>query len=59
MLPKLWIEIEIDLKETKSAKVFKQIVINIYVENYQRFICEKTLVVYHVSRFHIKKLKKT
>jgi len=48
-----------DLKETKSAKVFKQRVINIYVENYQRFICEKNLVVYHVSRFHIKKLKKT
>ena len=27
MFPKLWNEIEFDLKETKSAKIFKQIVI--------------------------------
>ena len=41
MFPKLWNEIEIDLKETKSAKMFKQRVINIYFENYERFKCEK------------------
>jgi len=41
MFPKLWNEIEIDLKETKSAKIFKQRVINIYLENYERFKCEK------------------
>ena len=37
MFPKLWNEIEIDLKETKSAKIFKQRVINIYLENYERY----------------------
>jgi len=26
----------LDLKETKSAKIFKQRVINIYLENYER-----------------------
>ena len=41
MFPKLWNEIKIDLKETKSAKIFKQRVINIYLENYERFKCEK------------------
>ena len=41
MFPKLWNEIEIDLKETKSAKIFKQRVINIYLKNYERFKCEK------------------
>ena len=37
MFPKLWNAIEIDHKETKSAKIFKQRVINIYLENYERF----------------------
>ena len=41
MFPKLWNEIEFDLKETKSAKIFNQRVINIYLENYERFKCEK------------------
>ena len=41
MFPKLWNAIEIDLKETKSAKTFKQRVINIYLENYERFKCKK------------------
>ena len=31
MFPKLWNEIEMDLKETKSAKISKQRVINIYL----------------------------
>ena len=31
MFPKLWNAIEMDLKETKSAKVFKQRVIMIYL----------------------------
>ena len=39
--PKLWNAIEIDLKEIKSAKIFKQRVNNIYFENYERFKCEK------------------
>ena len=38
---RLWNEIEIDLKETKSAKIFKQRVINIHLENYERYKCEK------------------
>ena len=38
MFPKLWNAIQIGLKETKSAKIFKQKVINIYLE---RFKCEK------------------
>ena len=42
MFPKLWNAIEIDLKETKSAKIFKQRVINIYFENFERFKCEKS-----------------
>ena len=37
----MWNEIEINLKETKSAKLFKQRVINIYLENSERFKCEK------------------
>jgi len=40
MFPKLWNAI-VYLKETKSAKIFKQRVINIYLENYERFKCEK------------------
>ena len=51
MFPKLWNAIEIDLEETKSAKIFKQSVINIYLDNYERFKNAKDLVVYHVSRF--------
>ena len=41
MFPKLWNEIEIDLKETKSAKIFNQRVINFYLEKYERLKCEK------------------
>ena len=41
MVPKLWNAIEIDLKETKSAKTFKQRVININLENYEKFKCKK------------------
>ena len=37
----MWNAIEIDLKETKSAKIFKQSVINIYLENSERFKFEK------------------
>ena len=44
MFPKLWNAIEIDLKETKSAKIFKQRVINIYLENYERFKCKKNFI---------------
>ena len=42
MFSKLWNAIEIDLKESKSAKIFKQRIINIYLENYERFKCKKS-----------------
>ena len=41
MFLKLWNAIEIDLKETKSANIFEQRAINIYLENNERFKCEK------------------
>ena len=41
MFPKLWNAIENDLTETKSTKIFKQRVINIYLENYEKFKCKK------------------
>ena len=41
MFPKFWNEMEFDLKETKSANVLKQRVINTYLKNYERFKCEK------------------
>ena len=41
IFPKLWNEIEIILKDTKSAKIFQQRVINIYLENYERVKSEK------------------
>ena len=34
MFPKLWNAVEIEMKETKSAKIFKQREINIYLKNY-------------------------
>ena len=45
MFPKMWNEIEIELKETKSAKIFKLRVINIYLENCERFKCEKPICI--------------
>jgi len=41
MFSKLWNAIEIGLKEIKSAKIFLKRVVNIYLENYERFKCEK------------------
>ena len=55
MFPFLWNEIEIDLKETTSAKIFKQRVINIYL--IMRGLNAKNLAVYRVNKFYIKKLK--
>ena len=48
MFPKLWNAIEIDLKETKSAKIFEQRVINIYLENFERFKCEKPSCIMYI-----------
>ena len=54
MFPKLWNSIEIDLRETKSAKIFKQRVIILRI---MRGLNEKNLAVYRVYKFYIKKLK--
>ena len=45
MFPNLWNAIEIDLKESKSAKTFKQRVIILRI---MRSLNTKNLVVYHV-----------
>ena len=45
MFPNLWNAIEIDLKESKSAKTFKQRVIILRI---MRGLNTKNLVVYHV-----------
>ena len=57
MFPISWNAIEIDLKETKSAKIFKQRVINIYLENHERFKCEKPGCI-SCEYFLLKKNKK-
>ena len=57
MFPKLWNTIEIDPKETKSAKIFKQRIINIYLENYERLNCEKSRCISCVYIIY-KKIKK-
>ena len=57
MFPNLWNAFEIDLKENKSAKIFKQRVINIYLLRIMRGLNAKNLAVYRVNKFYIKKLK--
>ena len=47
MFPKQWNTIEIDLKETKSAKTFKQK--SIFILRIMRGLNAKKLVVYHVD----------
>ena len=40
--PKIWNSIELELKETKSAKSFKRKVAKINVDSYANYICKKT-----------------
>ena len=49
-------QLKLTLKKLNLQKIFKERVINIYLENYERFKWEN-LVVYHVSRFYIKNKK--
>ena len=58
MFPKLWNAIEIDLKEIKTANIFKQRVINIYLKNCERFKFEKpSCILLLLVNFIKKKLK--
>ena len=47
--PKIWNSIELELKETKSAKSFKRKVAKIYLDSYANYICKKK-PVYHVDK---------
>ena len=53
---KLWNAIEIDFKETKSAKIFEQREA-VSILRIMRGLSAIKLVVYHVSRFYFKNLK--
>ena len=41
LFPKLWNSIELELKETKSAKLFKRKVFKNYLDSYASYICKK------------------
>ena len=41
LFPKIWNSIELELKETKSAKSFKRKVAKIYLDSYANYICKK------------------
>ena len=41
IFPKLWNSIELELKETKSAKSFKRKVAQNYLDSYSSYICKK------------------
>ena len=49
--PKIWNSIELELKETKSAKSFKRKVAKIYLDSYANYICKKN--VYHVDKLSL------
>jgi len=51
LFPKLWNLIELELKETKSAKLFKRKVAKIYLDSDASYICQKT--VYHVDKLNL------
>ena len=44
LFPKIWNSIELELKETKSAKSFKRKVANIYIDSYAIYICKENCV---------------
>jgi len=52
LFPKIWNSIELELKQTKSAKSFKRKVAKIYLDSYASYICKKP--VNHVDKlsFH-------
>ena len=50
LFPKLWNSIELEFKETKSAKLFKRKIFKNYLDSYASYICKK------ISAFHVDKL---
>ena len=51
LFPKLWNSIELELKETKSAKSFKRKVAKNYLDSHASYICKKT--VFHVDKLSL------
>ena len=41
LYPKLWNSLELDLKETKSDKLFKRKIFKNYLDSYVSYICKK------------------
>jgi len=41
----MWNLIELELKETKSAKLFKRKVVKIYLDSYASYICKNKLCI--------------
>jgi len=44
LFPKIWNSIELELKETKSANLFKRKVAKISLDSYANYICKKNCV---------------
>ena len=49
LFPKIWNSIELELKETKSAKSFKRKVAKIYLDSYANYICKKKLCIMWIN----------
>jgi len=43
LFPKLWNSLELELKETKSEKLFKRKIFKNYLDKYASYICKKIL----------------
>ena len=50
LFPKIWNSIELELKETKSAKSFKRKVAKINLDNYASYTCKK---MHHVDKLSL------
>ena len=49
LFPKIWNSIELELKETKSAKSLKRKVAKIYLDSYANYICKKKLCIMWIN----------
>jgi len=49
LFPKIWNSIELELKETKSAKSLKRKIAKIYLYSYESFICKKKLCIIWIN----------
>ena len=52
LFPKLWNSIELELKETKSAKLFKRKIFKNQLDSYASYICKK-ITVFHVDKLSL------